>query len=83
MHFVTGIDFVCISAGDVRSVHPLPHACAQGRVPPGAGGADALQHAGGPHQPGPGLSARGSSQVQDTSEHTRDHNLATFPHATF
>lgn len=51
------------SAGDLRSVHTLPLAGAEGRVPSGAGGANPLQHPGGPDQPGFGLPARGSRKV--------------------
>lgn len=51
------------SAGDLRSVHTLPLAGAQGRVPSGTGGANPLQHPGGPDQPGFGLPARGSRKV--------------------
>lgn len=51
------------AAGDLRSVHTLPLASAEGRVPSGAGGANPLQHSGGPDQPGFGLPARGSRKV--------------------
>lgn len=39
-------------AGDLCSIHTLPLAGAEGRVPSGAGGANPLQHPGGPDQPG-------------------------------
>lgn len=57
----------CLPAGDLRSLHTLPVSGAQGRLPSGAGSADALQHSGGPDQPGLRLPAGGAGKVAPPS----------------